>query len=139
MLVVIDTHVLLRLFGRRGQHRELRDALLDGRVSCAVYTDVLLEYEELVVAKAGREAWENIRQLLRLLSIRYGTVVEVEPTYRFQVISVDPDDNKFTDCAIVANADFVITEDAHFAPLASTGYKPQVISPIEFIQRFLSP
>ena len=139
MLVVIDTHVLLRLFGRRGQHRELRDALLDGRVSCAVSTDVLLEYEELVVAKAGREAWENIRQLLRLLSIRYGTVVEVEPTYRFQVISVDPDDNKFTDCAIVANADFVITEDAHFAPLASAGYKPQVISPIEFIQRFLSP
>ena len=135
----LDTHVLLRLFGRRGQHRELRDALLDGRVSCAVSTDVLLEYEELVVAKAGREAWENIRQLLRLLSIRYGTVVEVEPTYRFQVISVDPDDNKFTDCAIVANADFVITEDAHFAPLASAEYKPQVISPIEFIQRFLSP
>lgn len=139
MLVVIDTHVLLRLFGRRGQHRELREALLNGRVSCAVSTDVLLEYEELVVAKAGREAWENIRRLLRLLSIRYGTVVEVEPTFRFQVISVDPDDNKFTDCAIVANADFVITEDAHFAPLASAGYKPQVISPTEFIQRFLSP
>lgn len=139
MLVVIDTHVLLRLFGRRGQHRELRDALLSGRVSWAVSTDVLLEYEELLVAKAGREAWENIRSLLRLLSIRFGTVLEVEPTFRFQVISVDPDDNKFADCAIVANADFVITEDAHFSPLASAGYMPQVIAPAEFIERFLSP
>lgn len=139
MLVVIDTHVLLRLFGRRGQHRELREALLNGRVTWAVSTDVLLEYEELVVAKAGREAWENIRWLLRFLSIRFGTVVEVEPTFRFQVISADPDDNKFADCAIVANADFVITEDAHFAPLVTAGYKPQVISPAEFIERFLWP
>ena len=136
MLVVIDTHVLLRLFGRRGQHRELREALLNGRVAWAVSTDVLLEYEELVVAKASRDAWENIRSLLRLLSIRFGTVVEVEPTFRFQVISVDPDDNKFADCAIVANADFVITEDAHFAPLATAGYKPQVISPMKFSERF---
>ena len=84
--------------------------------------DVLLEYEELVVAKAGQEARENIQWLLRFLSLRFGTVVEVEPTFRFQVISADPDDNKLADFAIVANADFVITEDAHFAPLVTAGY-----------------
>ena len=137
MLVVIDTNVMLRLFGRRGQHRELREALINGNLFWAVSTEVLLEYEELVVAKAGRDARNKIHWLVRFLSIRFGTVVEVEPTFRFQVISADPDDNKFADCAIVANADFVITEDAHFAPLASAGYKPQPISPTEFIARFL--
>lgn len=137
MLVVIDTHVLLRLFGRRAQHREIREALLTGQLSWAVSTEVLLEYEEIVVAKAGRLAWQRIHSLMRLLSLQFGTVHEIEPTYRFQVIVADPDDNKFVDCAIAANADWVITEDAHFVPLVGAGYRPQPISPAEFIQRLL--
>lgn len=48
----------------------------------------------------------------------------------------DPDDNAFTDCAITAGADCIITDDAHFAPLANAGYKPQPITPAEFIERY---
>lgn len=47
-----------------------------------------------------------------------------------------PDDNAFTDCAIAAHADYVITEDRHFAPLANAGYKPQPITPEAFIERY---
>jgi predicted nucleic acid-binding protein len=50
----------------------------------------------------------------------------------------DADDNKFANCAIVAHADFIITEDKHFAPLANAGYKPQPISALEFIERYLN-
>ena len=32
----------------------------------------------------------------------------------FNLISVDPDDNKFVDCAVAANAKFVVTDDGHF-------------------------
>jgi predicted nucleic acid-binding protein len=52
------------------------------------------------------------------------------------VIGNDPDDNAFTDCAIAAHADYVITEDRHFAPLANSGYKPQTITPTNFIARY---
>lgn len=45
MLVVIDTNVLLRLFGRRALYRELRDALLHGELSWVVSTEILLEFE----------------------------------------------------------------------------------------------
>ena len=30
-----------------------------------------------------------------------------------------PDDNKFVDCAIVAGADYIVSEDAHFRVLES--------------------
>lgn len=52
------------------------------------------------------------------------------------MVGDDPEDNAFTDCAITIGADFVITEDKHFAPLANAGYKPQPIRPDEFIERF---
>ena len=43
----------------------------------------------------------------------------------------------FTDCAITADADYLLTEDAHFAPLADAGYKPQLLSPQRFIAQFV--
>lgn len=67
-----------------------------------------------------------------VLAIRLAGQVECgalgEPTDRFQVIDADPDGNKFTDCAIIAHADFVMTDDKHFSPLASAGHKPKPVS-----------
>jgi putative PIN family toxin of toxin-antitoxin system len=34
--------------------------------------------------------------------------------YNWQLISADPDDNKFVDCAVSANADYIVTNDRHF-------------------------
>lgn len=36
------------------------------------------------------------------------------PYYHFDLIVSDPDDNKFVDCAVAANAKFLVTEDKHF-------------------------
>ena len=38
----------------------------------------------------------------------------ITPYYKFNLISSDTDDNKFVDCAIAANADYIVSEDAHF-------------------------
>jgi predicted nucleic acid-binding protein len=67
----------------------------------------------------------------------HGNVLRVNPTFRFQLIEADPDDNKFTDCAIVADAAYVITSDRHFNALKGTGYKPQSITPATFIANHL--
>ena len=56
--------------------------------------------------------------------------------FPFRVVAADADDNIFSDCAITAGADFLITEDRHFAPLAGAGYKSQPITPQEFITRY---
>ena len=43
------------------------------------------------------------------------------PYYKFNLIKSDPDYNKFVDCAVIANAKFIVTEDRHF--VADTVWK----------------
>ena len=49
--------------------------------------------------------------------LRANNVVRVDAQYRFRLIAIDEDDNKFVDCAIVANADFIVSNDKHFSEL----------------------
>jgi predicted nucleic acid-binding protein len=64
-------------------------------------------------------------------------LLRVSPAFRIRLIVADPEDDKFADCAVAAEADYLITEDRHFDVLRGSGYKPQPISPAEFIRRFL--
>jgi predicted nucleic acid-binding protein len=34
--------------------------------------------------------------------------------YKFNLITADPDDNKFIDCAVAAQAKYIVTEDRHY-------------------------
>ncbi len=47
-----------------------------------------------------------------MLNQLHGNIRQTEPQFRFAVIIADADDNKFCDCAITAEADFVVTDDA---------------------------
>ena len=38
--------------------------------------------------------------------------------FKWSLIAADPDDNKFADCAVSANADYIVTHDRHFKVLA---------------------
>ena len=38
----------------------------------------------------------------------------VTPYFHFKLITADPDGDKFVDCAVAANAKFVVTDDSHF-------------------------
>ena len=137
MTVCIDTNVVLGMFGRNGPWLPIRQALIDGRLIWAVTTEILLEYEEVAAREMGSTAAAQLLRFIDLLEQTRCNVQHVSPTFRFQLITADPDDNKFTDCAITAGADYIVTEDRHFAPLATAGYHPQPITPAEFISKHL--
>lgn len=44
-------------------------------------------------------------------------VEKVTPVYHFNLITADPDDNKFVDCAITAGATYIVSNDRHFSEL----------------------
>lgn len=53
--------------------------------------------------------------------------------FRWDLISQDPDDNKFVDCAIASNARFIISNDKHFNILSKIEFpKVEVISLDDF-------
>jgi putative PIN family toxin of toxin-antitoxin system len=112
--------------------------LLDGSINLAVSTEILLEYEEITTQLSSAGRWGEVAELLERLNQLHGNIRQIDPHYRFRVILADPDDNKFCDCAIAAEADFVITEDGHFDVLAAAGYQPKPLAPKEFISRYLT-
>lgn len=137
MTVCLDTGVFLQIFGRKQPFYPILRALLDGQITLAVSTEIRLEYQEITTRLSGAERWHKMAELLELLAHLHGNIRHVEPQFRFNVIATDPDDNKFCDCAIVAEADCVVTEDHHFEVLESAGYKPKPIKPEVFIGRYL--
>ena len=127
-----------------------------GYFSRAVSAEIWLEYEEIVTARAGQTRWLELMELISFTRReRPSSLLEKSPAFRFRLIAACPDDDKFADRgggardkrgigirashAITADADYVITSDKHFAPLIGSGYKPQPITPEEFIARHLTP
>jgi uncharacterized protein len=136
MTVCIDTNVLLQARARGHAFFPILDSWITGRYALAVSTGILFEYEEVMTRLSGVAAWLNFARLMDLVELTTSGVIRVTPSYRFHVIVGDADDNLFTDCAITASAEFLITEDRHFLPLAYAGYKPKPIKPLEFMDRF---
>ncbi len=137
MTVCLDTNVFLQIFGRKQPYYPILRALLDGRLTLALSNEILLEYQEVTTKLSGAERWRDVVALLELLDLLHSNIRQVEPQFRFAVITQDADDNKFCDCAITAGADFIVTSDAHFTVLESAGHKPKPILPEDFIQAHL--
>jgi putative PIN family toxin of toxin-antitoxin system len=94
------------------------EVFFEERFELSVTNDILMEYEEVVGRKFNQElAREFIGNLYRSLSL-----IKISPPYRHRLIPADPDDNKFVDCYLWANADYLVTNDKHFAPLKSLDY-----------------
>lgn len=73
-----------------------------------------MEYEEILMRLSGDREFT----LLVIDAIVNASNVErVTPVYRFNLITADPDDNKFVDCAITAGATYIVSNDRHFSEL----------------------
>src|SRR4051812_17652881 len=116
MRVCIDTNVLVQLFGVQQPFRRILDALINGSIELALSNEILFEYEEIVVLLSGAARWQTTERFLNTISVLHDNVLYVQPSFRFGVIAVDADDNKFID-AISAGADFIVTSDRHFDAL----------------------
>jgi len=133
----MDTNVLLQLYGTTQSYYQITDALQQGRLEIAVSNEILLEYEETLPRLSGQRRWEMVWRFLDGVSRLHNNVLYAEPHFRFAVISEDPDDNKFVDCAIVVQADYILTSDHHFDVLQTSGYRPKPIHPQKFIASHL--
>ncbi|MBP5375390.1 MAG: putative toxin-antitoxin system toxin component, PIN family [Bacteroidaceae bacterium] len=113
--VVLDTNCLLQSLSQRSQYYKVWEDFVMGRYVLCVSNEILEEYEEIISSHmsslAARIAVETI--------LRANNVVRVDAQFRFNLIAADIDDNKFVDCAIISNADYIVSEDSHFNVLKS--------------------
>lgn len=131
MLVVLDTNVLLISISTKSRYRPIFDALLNGKYELAISNEILSEYIEVLEQKANTLVAINIAEAL----LNIENVIRTEIFFNWGLIKEDEDDNKFVDCAIAANAKFIISNDKHFRILKEIEFpKVDVIGIEEFLE-----
>lgn len=130
MKVVLDTNSLLVSIGRQSKYRAIFDALLEGKIKLLISNDIVNEYLEKLEEKANVIVATNILDFM----MRSPDVEKVEIYFKWSIISQDGDDNKFVDCALNGQANFLVTDDKHFNILKRLGFPPiQIIRTRDFI------
>ena len=116
--VVVDTNCLLRMIPIRSKYRIVWESFLNGKYILCISNEIVSEYMEILSIKVNHVFAANIvGAILRSPFVRC-----FNPQFRFNLIVADPDDNKFVDCAIIANADYIVSEDSHFDALRSISF-----------------
>lgn len=129
MRVVIDTNCLIASIPPKGNYYWLYEAFNLGKFEWFISNEILTEYlEKLAVIYSENTAFV----VYSIFSIS-PHVSFSEPFFRWQLMENDPDDNKFADMDIAANADFLITNDKHFDILKEKEFpKVNIISLDDF-------
>lgn len=128
--IVIDTNSLIMSISSRSGYHKIWQAFLAGEFTLCISNEILEEYAEVI----ARNINVNAARYVIYAIMERNNVRQIVPSYKWNLITADPDDNKFVDCAIAANARFIVTEDRHFNVLKKISF-PSV--PVMNIDEFL--
>ena len=113
--IVLDTNCLIMAISAKNDYHLVWQAFLRGDYTLCVSNEIIEEYLEVLSRNINPWVAESI--VYAILTRR--NVKKLVAYYHFDLIAADPDDNKFVDCAIAANAKFIVSEDHHFDVLKS--------------------
>lgn len=130
--IVLDTNCLLQALPSKSPYHKVWTEILDGKISLCVNTDILDEYEEILSQKTTPEIAHNVVEAIANLS-----TTTLQTSYvHFELLSNDIDDNKFVDCAIASDAEYIVTNDKDFNPLNDIPWpKVAIIKLAEFVKQ----
>jgi putative PIN family toxin of toxin-antitoxin system len=115
----------------KSRYRIIFDNLLANKFNLIISNDILSEYTEIIAQKANVNVANNISEMLLALS----NVQKQDVFYKWNLIEADKDDNKFVDCAIAGNADYLVSNDKHFNCLKEIEFPKLSLQTIdEFIE-----
>ena len=115
MRVVLDTNILVSACWKPGGlEAQVVELAVSGQVVACVSAEILAEYED--VLSRPKLASIHDRSLAMLAALRSKAVI-VTPSCRIAE-SVDDDDNRFLECAVAANAEYLITGNLRHYPAA---------------------
>jgi putative PIN family toxin of toxin-antitoxin system len=123
---------LLQALPSRSPYHKIWEDVLAGKISLCVNTEILNEYEEILSAKTTPQIARNVVEAIA----RLHTTTYQEVYIHFGLIEQDLDDNKFVDCAVAANAEYIVTNDSHFSILKEIEWpRLNVLTIVEFLEQ----
>ncbi len=130
--IVLDTNCLLASLSRQGSSYPVWKGFQEGRYILCVTTEILEEYEEIIARKTTPSLAKNVVDLI----MKRKNVLRVDTYFHWHLITADPDDNKFVDCAFAANATYIVSDDSHFDVLRDITFPELLVVRLkEFIEQ----
>jgi len=126
--VVLDTNVFIAAyFNRKSASARIIDLCLENKHKL-IFSPRLRKELRLILknVRAEREFREKIRSL-------FVNASKVKPTKKVFTVKEDPEDNKFLECALEGEADYLITSDRHLLELGEFA-QTKICKPTQFLK-----
>lgn len=126
--VVLDTNVFIAAyFNRKSASARIIDLCLENKHKL-IFSPRLRKELRLILknVRAEREFREKIRSL-------FVNASKVKPTKKVFTVKEDPEDNKFLECALEGEADYLITSDRHLLELEEFA-QTKICKPTQFLK-----
>ena len=128
--VVIDTNVFVSSFFG-GNPKAVIDVWKRGKVTLCISKDIVDEYIA-VFERLGLDRDREIKEILRLFATGF-QIVFCHKTPHLEIIEDDPGDDKFIECAVALEAQYIISGDKHL--LSVQEYMGiQIMTPSQFLE-----
>lgn len=116
--IVLDTNVLVASISARSPYYWVWQSFIEGKYYLCFTTDILDEYAEIIERYFSVQDAENTLNQILLSP----NTIPIIRHFEWNAIEQDPDDNKFFDCAVASNADYIVSEDKHFNILTKIAF-----------------
>jgi uncharacterized protein len=127
--VVLDTNTLVSgVFWGRIPYKILENWISD-RFELIISEEILKEYERVLLRISKGKRDQIISRWLLLITGNY-YIINVKKKYH---LSSDPDDDKFIECAVSGNAQYIVSGDSHLIGLKSV-MNITILSAAEFLK-----
>lgn len=118
--VLLDTNIFLVSLASNYSYHWIYQSLIENKFELVVSNEILTEYQEQISIRYGIEITDASLDYLLWLP----NVILKNPSYLWQLVENDKDDNKFVDCYVASQADFIISNDRHLHQIKNNQFPP---------------
>lgn len=127
---ILDTNVVISAIVFGGKPRRVLNLAIEGKVSLFFSEPMFEEIREIL---GGRKFRFTAPQLLAVERELEAISDTVYPDKRIKIVKDDPDDDVFIECALAADADYIVSGDKHLLDLKSYG-NIKIVNAAEFVE-----
>lgn len=127
---ILDTNVIISGIFWKGAPFEILKAWQKQRFGLAISLPILDEYRRVLNEMTKKRPFPVLSSILELIEFHSEMV---EPVSFARKVCSDPDDDKFLEAALAADADYVVSGDAALLSLKNH-HRIQIVRPAQFLK-----
>jgi putative PIN family toxin of toxin-antitoxin system len=119
--LILDTNIFLVSLAPNFKYHWIYQSLIQNKYDLVVSNEILTEYQEQIAIRYGIESSDASLDFLLILP----NVILKNTSFLWQLVENDKDDNKFIDCYIASQCDYIISNDRHIHQIKTSKF-PQI-------------